>query len=473
MRNVAVLVCALIVALVVSPVVALAMGDLSGSLTTQIGLDGLFGSVYVQTESVTPLAELAVSYKIDAFTFSSRTAYNIHGTLQQIFDARGSLGLLQIDSRLAFSPVFGGSGSTIDLTNSVNSPTQQFNLGRVYFVDRVEVTALTLDNNVTTTWRMQASLDGSNWEWVSEEITGTSTVPVVILVSGLARYVEIVVVAPSSGFVDESAISAEVSASSFITTVGVAIAGISLDTRLAIASGGSSLTLTVKPAEDGSLLDRVRIEFGMEPVTCVFGFESMDVGLDMSFGCVEELMVDIGFECDEGFTELELSARDIKTGFSWLEADLSITFSLTEKQVRFTPSLELDTAGMCFTPYIKLDTGAAAVQLEGLTFYGIRMSSSVDGVTFESLTYFDDIHHTKDNYWEMFSIAVDGDTCCGSRFYFKAATHFSKTSDSLFDWGETEFDLEFGLAESLLVNAYLSYTTAGVDDLILGFVVTW
>ena len=471
MRRVALLVCGLgfVLILTAGSVTALATGNLSGSLTTQFDLDLSTGNLVIEPDETS--VTLDVSYKIETLTFSSTTDYDLSGLLQQVFDARGRLGQLQVDSRLSFSPVFGGTGSTIDRTNSVNSPTQTYNLGRVYFVDQIEITALTLDDDANTKWRVRVSSDGTIWEWVSNEITGNGAVPVVIPVRGLVKYVEIVAVGPS-GFIDESAISVQVSGVAFVTTVGTAMAGISLDTELAIATGGSSLTFSVRAAEEGSLLDRATIAFAMDPITCVLNFESFDVGLGVSFGCVEELSVDIGFDCDEGFTDLRLSAGDIETGFSWLEVDLSITYSTTVKQVRLSPSLELNTVGMCFTPFIQLHTGTETTLLDGLSLYGIRIRCSDNGVTFESLTYLDGIHHTKEDYWEMFSISVDGDTCCGGGFDFEVKTHFGTTT-SLFDWAETEFEAEFGLGESYVVNTYVSFIPAGIGGLTLGLSFTW
>jgi hypothetical protein len=468
MRRVAVLVCLLVLALVAGRVTGLAAGVFSGSFTTQIGLDVPVGAL--EAESRETFADLAISCKMGPFTFSSATGYDMFGLLDQGFGARGSLGQLSLDSRLLLSPVFGGTGSTIDLTNSVNSPTHTYNLGRLYFVDQVEVTGLTLDDNANTKWRLRVSANGTDWEWISAEIAGNGTIPVVIPVRSLAKYIEIVA---SSGYVDESAISVQVSATAFVTSVGVSMAGISLDTELALATGGSSLTFTVRPTEEGSPLDRATIAFGMDPVTCVFGFESCDVGLELPFGCVEELSVDIGFECGEGFTDLALYAGDIKTGLSLFEVDLSITYSLSEKQVWLSPSLELNMLETCLTPLIGLKTGAEPTHIDGLNIYGVRIRSSVNGITFESLTYLDDIHHTKEDYWEMFSFAVDGDTCCGGGFDFEVTTHFGKTHDALFDWAETEIEGEFGLGEGFLFNTYLSFTAGGIDDLILGFVFTW
>jgi hypothetical protein len=468
MRRAALLVGLLGFAVTAAPITALSTGVFSGSFTTQIASDLPSGGPLIVPGET--FATLAVSYKIDTFTFSSTTGYDMAGLLQEVLGARGSLGQLQINSTLSFSPVFGGTGSTIDRTNSVNSTTQTYNLGRLYFVDQVEVTALTLDDDVNTKWRVRVSPDGTDWDWISVEFVGNGAVPVVIPVRRLTKYIEIVA---SSGYIDESAISVQVSATAFVTTVGVAMAGISLDTGLAIATGGSSLTFRARPTEAGSLLDGVTIVFGIDPVTCAFGFESFDVGLEVGFGCIEELSVDIGFECDEGFTDLTLSAGDIQTGVPWLEFDVSLTYSVSEKDVRVSPSLVLAAPLVCVTPLIQLETGAEPLLVEGLSLYGLRIRSSVNGITFESLSYLDDLHHTKNDYWEKLSIAVDGDTCCGGGFDVEITTHFGKAHDALFDWAETEIDAEFGVGASYVFSSYVSFTPAGVDELIFGIVFSW
>lgn len=471
MRKATLLASVVVVALIAHSAIAFASGGFSGSFHSQIGIGTSFGALQFQTESRMTMATLTNSYKLDKLTLFSSTSYDAFGMSQQVLGLSHTLGLIKLNSRLTFSPLPGGTGSTLNLTRSTNNPTQQYNLGNVYFVDHVEIIALTLDDDVNTKWRVRVSVDEVDWEWVSAEITGNGIVPVIIPINALCRYIEIVAI---TGFVDESAISVEVSAQSLVTTARLKVAGLSLNAKLALATGGSSFTLTVKPDEKGKLLERVKFTFSADPIMCDFAFDSVDIDMGFSFACLEEVSMDLGFDCEDGFEDVEISVDDINVGIPWLAFDISITFSPAEKRINLSPSLEFESPATCITPYMKLATATIPTVFDGVVFYGIRVKSTFDnGITIEDLTYFDDIHHTKNDYWEMISISLDGDSCCGGGFDLEVATHFSRTSDMVFGWAETEFDARFGLGSNIFVDTYLSFTSEGVEELIIGLSTSW
>jgi len=443
-----------------------------GSFEVQIGLDVPAGGFTIQTTSNVTFAEVEMSYEMGDVTFSNVTSYDATGIALVEFRGRGALGPLEFDSRLTFSPVLGGAGSKLNLNQSWVNPTHSYNLGRIYFVDQIEVTSLTLEDNVNTTWRVRASKDGSagSWSWVSDEITGNGGVPVVLPVGRYLRYVDIVGI---SGYISDSAISVQISSEAFVTQVELEVFGILFEAELAYASGGSDFSFTVGPAERGGVFDSATIAFALDPITCIIGFESADIELDLPFACFEDGSVDIAFDCDEGFSELELDVQGLQMGLSWLSADLEIEFSVTAKDVDISPSLELQAYG-CVTPYFKIDFGSEAWELEGLTLYGLRLRYKMEGgVTIESLTYLDDIHHTREDYWEMIRIRVDGDACCGGGFDIDTSTHFSKDHTMLFDWAETDIRLAFDVGSDVTFETYAVFVPTGLDELIFGIEVSW
>jgi hypothetical protein len=448
---------------------SLASSPFSGSLRAQIGLEIPAGAI--QTTSNVTFVDFAMAYKIGDVTFSSLMSFDATGMAVLEFRGRGALNPVEFDSRLTFSPVLGGVGSTLDLNQSLINPSHLYDFGRIYFVDQIEVTSLTLEDNLNTTWRVRVSKDGTDgsWVWVSDEITGNTSIPVVLPIGEYVRYAQIVGI---TGYISDSVISVQVSSEAFVTDIDIDAFGISLEAEVAYASGGSEFWISLGPAESGGVFDSATLHFGLDPVTCVTCFETLEIELDLPFACLDKGSVDIGFDFDEGFSGLTLDTQGIPTGLSWLSVDLGIDLSIAEKDVDLWPSLELEEYA-CVTPYFKIDFGTEVWDLEGLTLYGLRLRYNVNGVTVESLSYLDDIHHTKEDYWEKFRVSVDGDTCCGGGFNFDTSTHFSKNHTTLFDWAETEIALELDVGYNVTFGGYAAFIPSGLSDLIFRVRVTW
>jgi len=461
----------LIVLVALAQGVAFASSSLSGSFEFQVGLDIPAGGFTLQTSSNVTFVEFEVVYEVGGVTFSNLTSYDATGMALLQFAARGSLDLLWFDSRLTFSPVLGGPGSTLDLSDSWNNPVHAYDFGRIFFVDQIEVTSLTLEDNVNTKWRVRVSKDASagSWIWVSSEATGNGSIPVVIPIGRYIRHVEIVGI---TGYIDDSAISAQISSEAFVTTIDMDMFGVSIGGVFAFASGGSDVTFILDSVDSESVFDRATVNFNLDPVTCQIDDFAFDIEFELSFACFEEIGVDVGFDFDEGFTELEIDSRGISTGLSWLSADLGIDFSLTAKDLDVSLSLEIGEL-TCVTPYVAIDFGTEQWQIDGLTFYGIRIRYVFNGVTFESLSYLDDIHHTKEDYWEMIRISVDGDACCGGGFDVDIRTHFASTHTTIFDWAETSLDLEYDIGSNVTFGGYVEIIPTGVNDLRFSVEVTW
>jgi len=471
MRKLPAAVGGLIVVAALAHSVAFASSPLSGRFESQIGLDIPAGGFTLQTASNVTFAEFELTYDLGDVTLFSFTSYDATGMALFEVGGWGIVGSLDFDSRLTFSPVLGGVGSTLDLSQSWINPSHLYDFGRIYFVDQVEVTSLTLEDNVNTRWRVRVSKDASSgsWMWISDETTGNGSVPVAFPVGKYNRYVEIVGI---SGYVSDSAISTRVSSEAFVTRVEMETFGISLEAEFAYATGGSQLEFSLGSVDRDSFFDEATLRIGLDPVTCLFCFETVDIELRPSFACLEESSLDIAFDFDDGFSEFAFDSGGIPTGLSWLSIDLSIDFSLTAKDVHISPSLELEDYA-CVTPYVSIDFGTETWQLDGLTLYGLRFRGELNGVTVEDLTYLDDIHHTKEDYWEMIRISVDGDACCGGGFDFETTTHFRKNHTTLFDWAETSLEVEYDLGSNVTVGGYVEIVSTGLSDLIASLEVVW
>ena len=445
-----------------------AAGALSGTVETAIAFDLSGEGIAIQTDSDT-YSKLKVDYTLSGWTFRSLSTFSVDGLVAQEFLGFGSLGLIVLNNRLLFSPIAGaGPGLTSD-TKSANGVEHQYDFGTTCFIDWVSVTSITVVP-AAAQWRIKTSPDGVSWDWQSELFTG-SVPSGQIRVGKVARYVTIYVTT-GGAYIDDSALTASISRESWTGTARYTTSGMTLTAGWTLATGGSSLSFGIVGSRAGDFPVEGTIYFDVLKPDCSLCFDGFTGKFAFSLSCLDRIASTLKIG-ETGFDEVSFAATGLDLGLASITFDARLAFSLTEKSVTLTPVLNLgDTA--CFTLYASLSLGSAgAVAIEGLSMYGIQLLCTLNGVEFESLTYLDGIHHTKENYWEMFRISVDGDTCCGGDFNFEVKTHFGATHTSLFDWAETEFEAEFGLGENYVFSTYLSFTTAGVGDLIFGFVFTW
>jgi len=212
---------------------------------------------------------------------------------------------------------------------------------------------------------------------------------------------------------------------------------------------------------------------------CNLCFDDFEGTFGFSLGCLDPVTATLRMRnpttaSQSAFEEFSLSTTDLDLGLLGITFDATVAFELAEKTVTLTPALNLGT-GTCFTVYASLGSGTAgAWEITDLSIYGIRILQALGGVSFESLSYLDDLHHVKDTYWERFTIKSVGDTCCAGRFEFSVSAYFDKTSSSLFDLAETEASLSFGLTDALTIRlkAVMASQT-GPEELVFGWRFSW
>jgi len=146
-----------------------------------------------------------------------------------------------------------------------------------------------------------------------------------------------------------------------------------------------------------------------------------------------------------------------------------------------TPNLNLGDSS-CIVLYAELvgpdgESCGTLAQIEGINIYGVGFSFDPAGVTFSSYSSFDADHNEEltgnGDYWEVFTISSEADSCCGGGFSFALDTYFSCTSDALFDWAETDVSVEYGLGSNFTVSTGLNVTDLGFTEWTIGFCVTW
>jgi len=426
----------------------------------------------VQTDSDT-YTRLRLAYTISDWTFDSLTTFGISGLLSQWFGASGALGPLALNSQLLFSPAPGSALTSYSKTTSAMLE-HRYDLGIPRFVDWVSVTAIGMDTSADT-WRITTSLDGITWDWVPGVFTGN--VPSgQVSVGAVVRYISIIV---TSGHIHTSSVLISTSAQAWTTNVRLVTDGVTLYGTSTIATGGSGLSLGIIGSYGDNLPVTGKLSFIMAKPDCNLCFDDFEGTFGFSLGCLDLVTATLKMRnlqtiSQSAFEEFSLSTSGLDLGLLGITFDARIAFELAEKTVTLTPALNLGT-GTCFTVYASLGSGTAGPwEITDLSIYGIRILQAWDGVSFESLSYFDDVHHVKDTYWERVTVKSVGDTCCTGRFEFSVSAYFEETSSSLFDLAETEASLSFGLTDALTIRLKaVMASQGGPEELSFGWLFGW
>lgn len=214
-----------------------------------------------------------------------------------------------------------------------------------------------------------------------------------------------------------------------------------------------------------------------------------------SFGCIDDIATTLHMTW-QGFDYIKFALTGIETGIDWLNFDVDLMFQLQTKTLVLTPTINLGQS-TCIDVYAELLTDPAMItSITGIGIYGLGFVSSFGNVTVKDLSVFDTScyaitteeygsviedradalkygHDFYPDYWEMFSIEVTGDGCCGGSYTFLANTYFDCSSGSLFDWGMTHIEVTIQINSSLFLTTEVEVDTSGVDHLRLGMSLDW
>jgi len=214
-----------------------------------------------------------------------------------------------------------------------------------------------------------------------------------------------------------------------------------------------------------------------------------------SFGCVEDIATTLYITC-HGFDYIKFALTGIETGIDWLNFDVDLMFQLQTKTLVLTPTINLGES-TCINVYAELLTDPAVMtSITGIGIYGLGFTTIFGNVTVRDLSVFntgcyaittqeygsviedkaDALEYGHDfypDYWEMFSIKVTGDGCCGGSYTFLANTYFNKNVTSLFDWGMTHIEATIPINSSLFLTTEVEVDTAGVDHFGFGAEASW
>jgi hypothetical protein len=220
------------------------------------------------------------------------------------------------------------------------------------------------------------------------------------------------------------------------------------------------------------------------------------------FGCVEDVAATLYMSCVSGWEWIRFDVEGIDIGLSWLSIDAALTFELQTKSIVLTPTFVLGKS-VCVDVYVDVRTDAPDdtlygpfTSITGIGLYGLGIACSWDGVTVKELTVLDTGryaittpehgsaieaiadaveagHAFYPDYWELLSIDVRRDGCCGGTHRFVVNSYFDRDAGGLLGWGMTSVEGEVAISSTLLLTGTLEVDTSGVDHVGFGFEVGW
>ena len=237
--------------------------------------------------------------------------------------------------------------------------------------------------------------------------------------------------------------------------------------------------------------------------SCCNGWSGEKVTLSgLTFACIDTLTTTVYFTCISGFEWVRFEVEEICTGLSWLSLDLALTFYLQTKSIVMTPRLIVSEC-LCIDTYMEILTDApdntiygTFTSLTGLSLYGLEFTYSWQGVTVKELTVFDTgryVISTPDygsvieslakavdkgheyfpGYWELLSIEVVQDGCCGGISELLVNTYFERGSGRIFGWGMTHVEGTFAINPTLSLGGEIEVDTTGLIQLGLRIELSW
>ncbi len=410
----------------------LASGPLSGSWTSDLTFkpNGTFAEFMRSLESL-----LVVDYTMNGFAATSRSEFQLFGFVWQEFEATGTLGAFDYQTNMLFGP----------------STVKKY----IYtqFISSVSI----------------ADLDMALYfAQLSDAVLGGAADGFAIRLAGSIGTLDVV----------------------SITELGAKVKDDDFD------------GITIVHA--GSGLERSYIT---DPVAVGQGFTGQKVTASgLSFGCVDDITTTL-YVTRSGFDFLKFELEGIDVGLSWLTLDLDLTFQTTVKTMELTPTLVLGDA-LCIDVYAEVLTDAPVGtnttntlfdtynSITGIGIYSLGFSYIWNGVTVKELTVLDtgryaittpeygsvieeivealeNGHDYYPDYWELLSIEIVGDGCCGGTNRFLANTYFNRSETALFGWGMTHIEGEVAINPTISISTQIEVSTDGANSLTFGVEVSW
>ncbi|MFC2105563.1 hypothetical protein ACFLS0_02290 [Candidatus Bipolaricaulota bacterium] len=235
--------------------------------------------------------------------------------------------------------------------------------------------------------------------------------------------------------------------------------------------------------------------WGVQTEGCTATFSNLDIIIDVPLACLD-FVVQVNFDCTNGFDYIQFDLNDIDLGAGWFQLDdLNIKFTTVAKTVTTDFTATFGDA-VCVTPYFDLVQGFASI--DGIELDALLLSYSYNGVTFKA----GELFPSSGNYYvgftksgalshytdcvvslanEFVGIWFDGDSCCGGltsaslvTFFVGNQTNASSPADDgthgIFDFLLIVGNVEVGIGSGFSIRAGFELSAAtGLDYISGGF----
>jgi hypothetical protein len=325
--------------------------------------------------------------------------------------------------------------------------------------------AITLDSTLTVTyaigdWAFTTTTLLDEDGWSDQDFTITGLFGLITVSSALGFTV------PAGAF------------DTWVTTLGVNLAGIDFTGVFSLNGTGSKLTLGMVAGLGSAVEGSIDLTLG-DGTGCDFDFVDAKIGLDFMFCDCAPIESEIYFTCASGFEYVTFESSGIAIpNLPWVTLGALLRFGLDSKEITITPTFNFGPI-MCFDLFFEVDETAGAtfptdvLDLTTISMVGIGIGCTIGGVDFYALSMFDGSIRGGD-YWEQYSIDVNADACCGGVFEFGLDLFFDDLGLTLFEAALVEADMKVNVTSQFAFTMALDVDVdGGFTNWCLGFEVTW
>jgi hypothetical protein len=262
---------------------------------------------------------------------------------------------------------------------------------------------------------------------------------------------------------------------SWTTSAGVSIAGVSFGMDFTLAGGSVALVLSGAGVA-GDVSVAVDVMFGDPGIGCDLDWTGVDVTIGFPFCCAADVTLVVEFDCT-GFVSACFSVAGIAVpNMPYLTLDADLCFTMDEKTLTLSPNFDFGVIA-CFDLYFDA-TQTGNLAISNISIEGLGLSCDIGAVTFTGLSFWGEGAKpgllSGTDYWEVYNIATNDDACCGP-FTFDLSIYFLDQGNKLFDVALFDANMTLQVAAQFSFNMGLQVDVEAGNFALwtVGFEVTW
>jgi len=336
-----------------------------------------------------------------------------------------------------------------------------------FFNDAITLTSTLAVTYAIGDWAFTSTTELDGDGWVDQDFAVTGLFGLITVSSALGFTV------PAGAF------------DSWVTTLGLNMAGVEFTGVFTLETGAAQLDLGMVAGLGSSVEGSIDIQFGdVDVAGCDLDFQNVTIGLDFLFCDCALIASEIYFDC-AGFQYVEFATSGIAIpNLPWVTLDALLHFELQTKEITITPAFDFG-AIVCFDLFFEVWENdpatfpgpgfAGILELWSIDIIGIGIGCTIGGVDFYALSMFDEsLFNDNGDFWEVYSIDVGADACCGGVFEFGLDLYFDDLGATLFEVAFIEADMKVNVTTQFAFTMALDIDVdGGFSNWCLGFEVTW